>query len=674
MPRPITAEDLFRFQLLSGTAVSPDGSMAAYTLTRTDKTSQKRYSNIWVVDLATGRRRQFTRGDQVDRSPAWAPDGKHLAFVSCRDAGSSEGPGQEQIYLIPVDGGEARKLTSLEGRIHCFDFSPDSRSILVLLTKKDAEQKELEKDEKKRKLGIVSRRIERLFFKLDGMGYRPKELPHIWLVNAGSGKAGQITDSPVHSESGPPCWSPDSKRIAFTSNVSKDPDLDPSAIDLFVMKADGTGRKRLKTPEGPKFEPSFSPDGKRLAWLGMEGKGQGWRLTRLWVAPASGSGEAVCLSRDFDINITAWTINDLPEGLGETAPVWSPDGGSIYVQIAHHGATRLARFSSDPDRPSMEEVISGDLVVGHPVFDGARKKVVYAEGSMGNPGRLRLRNLAKGSDRDLADPNRWLRSSIDLGMVEEAWIDGPDGNRIQGWIMKPPGFSPRRKYPSILEIHGGPRVQYGHFFMHEFYFLAAAGYVVHFCNPRGGQGYGEQHSKAILDNWGTVDYDDLMAWTDHLAEKKYIDPGRMGVTGGSYGGYMTCWIVGHTDRFRAAVTQRCVSNLISMYGSSDFNWSFQREFGDKPPWESLENYWRQSPIAFVGNVKTPTMVIHSESDLRCAIEQGEQFYVALKKLGVPTEMIRFPDEPHGLSRGGRTDRRIDRLKHIQRWFDTWLKA
>jgi dipeptidyl aminopeptidase/acylaminoacyl peptidase len=170
-----------------------------------------------------------------------------------------------------------------------------------------------------------------------------------------------------------------------------------------------------------------------------------------------------------------------------------------------------------------------------------------------------------------------------------------------------------------------------------------------------------------------VDYDDLMAWTDHIAAKPYIDPERMGVTGGSYGGYMTCWIVGHTDRFRAAVTQRCVSNLTSMYGSSDFNWAFQREFGDEPPWENLENYWRQSPIASVGNIRTPTMVIHSESDLRCAIEQGEQFYVALRKLGVDTEMIRYPDEPHGLSRGGRTDRRVDRLQNILRWFDKYLK-
>ncbi len=227
-------------------------------------------------------------------------------------------------------------------------------------------------------------------------------------------------------------------------------------------------------------------------------------------------------------------------------------------------------------------------------------------------------------------------------------------------------------YPSILEIHGGPRVQYGNLFMHEFYYLAAQGYVVYFCNPRGGQGYGEVHSKAITNNWGTVDYADLMVWADLVQQKPYVDPDRMGVTGGSYGGYMTNWIIGHTDRFRAAVTQRSVSNMISMYGSSDFNWTFQAEFGDQPVWENMENSWRQSPLKYIGNVKTPTLVIHSENDMRCEMEQDEQVFVALKKLGVDTEMVRFPGEPHGLSRGGRTDRRVARLEGILGWFGRYL--
>ena len=216
-------------------------------------------------------------------------------------------------------------------------------------------------------------------------------------------------------------------------------------------------------------------------------------------------------------------------------------------------------------------------------------------------------------------------------------------------------------------------VQYGNFFMHEFYALAAQGYVIHFCNPRGGKGYGETHAKAIWDGWGSADYEDLMTWTDHIAQLPYIDSERLGVTGGSYGGFMTLWIIGHTQRFKAAVAQRVVSNLISMFGNSDFNWVFQQAFGGKPPWENFEHYWDMSPMKYIANVKTPTLVIHSENDFRCNIEQGEQVFTALKYLGVDTEMIRFPGESHGLSRGGRTDRRVARLKHILTWFDKYLK-
>ncbi len=275
--------------------------------------------------------------------------------------------------------------------------------------------------------------------------------------------------------------------------------------------------------------------------------------------------------------------------------------------------------------------------------------------------------------RQLTHHNRQLLNGIDLGTIETHWIKGPAGNDLQGWVLKPPGFNPEQKYPSILEIHGGPLTQYGYLFMHEFYYFASKGYVVTFCNPRGGRGYGEAHAKAIWQNWGDADYADIMAWADYIEGQPYIDAQRMGVTGGSYGGYMTVWIIGHTQRFKAAVTQRCVSNFVSMWGSSDFNWTFQAELGNKAPFEDLEKYWKHSPIAYIGNARTPTKVIHNEFDLRCPIEQGEQVFVALKRLGVETEMVRFPDEFHGLSRGGRTDRRIARLNHIVGWFEKYLK-
>jgi dipeptidyl aminopeptidase/acylaminoacyl peptidase len=311
-------------------------------------------------------------------------------------------------------------------------------------------------------------------------------------------------------------------------------------------------------------------------------------------------------------------------------------------------------------------------VVSSFTLDHSESLLVYFYGQMKDPGQIMVCDRQTGETRQLTHINQELLDELNLGEIEEVWFKGSDGNDLQGWVLKPPDFDPAKKYPSIMEIHGGPLTQYGNFFMHEFYYLAAGGYVVYFCNPRGGRGYGEEHAKAIWTDWGTNDYNDLMAWADYAASLPYIDASRMGVTGGSYGGYMTVWIIGHTNRFKAAVTQRCVSNFVSMWGSSDFNWVFENELAGKPPFEDLENYWRHSPIAYIGNAKTPTLVIHNEMDLRCPIEQGEQVFVALKRLGVPTGFVRFPDEFHGLSRNGRTDRRIVRLSSIRGWFDQYL--
>jgi dipeptidyl aminopeptidase/acylaminoacyl peptidase len=670
--RPIGAEDLYRLQLITDCQISPDGAHVVFCVQRVDKKTEKKFSNLWVVPTGGGRGRagrpkQFTYGDQVDRQPKWSPDGREIAFLSNR--GDEKQP---QIYLIPLHGGEARPFTDVKGEIDALEWSPDGRQLVCQFRKKDQEAIEREKDEQKKKLGIVSRHITRVFYKLDGSGFLPKERWHVWTFDARTGRARQLTDSDVYDEL-EPRWSPDGKRIVFWSNHSDDPDLDPDAIDLFVIPAEGGEPRKIDTPVGPKEKPVFSPDGKWIAYLGREGRGQEWKNTGVWVVPADGSGEATNLTGEFDVDVSSWTGNDLPGHLPLMRPTWSKDGSRLYFQVSHHGNTVLQSVALDGNGQSLQMVIGDTGVVGSFSFDQEESQLAYLHANMTNLGQVWVQNVATGRSRKLTRVNENLLRARDLGQIEEVWFKGAAGNDLQGWILKPPGFDASNKYPAILEIHGGPRVQYGNFFMHEFYFLAAHGYVIFFCNPRGGLGYGEEHAKAIWNNWGTADYDDVMAWVDFVQQKPYIDPERMGVTGGSYGGYMTNWVIGHTDRFKAAVTQRSVSNLVSMYGSSDFNWAFQYEFGDQPPWENLENYWRQSPMKYIGNAKTPTLIIHSEQDLRCDMEQDEQVYVALKKLGVDTEMVRFPDEPHGLSREGRTDRRIERLKHILRWFDRYLK-
>lgn len=659
----IRAEDLFRFELIRKPRLSPDGRHVVYAQIRVDSKTLKKSSNLWVVPTAGGLPRQFTFGDQSDSSPQWSPDGKWIAFLSNR--ADREKP--DGIYLIPFDGGEARPLTDIAGEIGDFAWSPDGRRILCNVRKTDAEQLAREADENRKKLGVVDRVVDRVYYKLDGYGYLPKERWHIWMADTRNGKARQLTDHPVFDELFP-TWSPDAKTIAFLSNRTENPDFTYESVDLFVMPAAGGEFRRIPTPVGEKSLPSFSPDGKWIAYFANEGVAGLYRNTGVYIVPADGSAASRNLTARYDLHASPWTINDLgdPEGM---PPTWSQDGQWIYFQESFHGSTMLRKIhiSGEP----LHTVVGEGGVVGSFNFSSDQSQLACFYGRMDDPNQICMVDLKTGQLRPLTRLNAWLEK-VDLGHVEEVWVQGADHNNLQGWILTPPGFDPTRKYPSILQVHGGPLTQYGFYFMHEFYYLAAQGFVVHFTNPRGGRGYGEAHSLAIKGAWGGADYADLMAWTDMVARRPYIDTERMGVTGGSYGGYMTLWVIGHTPRFKAAVAGRCVSNFISLWGSSDFNWTFEQELDARAPYQGVDKYWDLSPHKYLGNAVTPTLVIHNEMDLRCPIEQGEQAFVALKRAGVETRMVRFPDEPHGLSRIGRTDRRIARLNHILDWFKTHL--
>jgi dipeptidyl aminopeptidase/acylaminoacyl peptidase len=662
--RTITAEDLYTLEKINYPRISPDGESIVYVAMRVDRKTEKKFANLWLVPTSGGEPYQFTYGDHVDSSPMWSADGTQIAFLSNR--ANTEKPAG--IFLIPLRGGEAHPLTHIEGEIGAFAWSPDGKHLICQVRKTDAEVLEREKDEQKKKLGVVYRHYDRVFYKFDGYGYLPKERWHLWLVDARTGKSRQLTDHPIHDELDP-CWSPDGKWIACMSNRSQDPDLCIEADDLFVMPWQGGEMRKIETPYGSKWKLSFSPDGQWIAYYGSEGEAVGYKNQSLWIVPADGSAPARNLTGQHDLHVFPGTINDFSE-LEFMPPTWSTDSQAIFFPVSIHGSVVLKIIYLDG---RLCDVIAEGGVVGSFSFSKEQNRLGYFYGKIQDACQIRVMEFTMGVDRQLTHTNRNLLKKVDLGSIEEVWFKGSSGNDLQGWILKPPGFDPSKKYPSIMEIHGGPLTQYGKLFMHEFHYLAAHGYVVYFCNPRGGRGYGEAHAKSIWGAWGSVDYADLMAWAEYAAQLPYIDITRIGVTGGSYGGYMTLWIIGHTQKFKAAVVQRCVSNFISEWGSSDVNWTFQQELEARQPFFDLEKYWAMSPIKYIGNAKTPTLVIHNEMDMRCPIEQGEQAYVALKSLGVETEMVRFPDEFHGLSRSGRTDRRIARLNHILRWFDKYLK-
>lgn len=666
--RFITEDDLYKFELISDVRISPDGKSIVYSSLRVNRDKEKKYANLWTIDLHAlqPKPRQFTVGDQNDTQPRWSPDGKQIAFLSNRYALDKP----PTLFVISAQGGEAHQVTNIEGEIKSFCWSPDGESLVCCIRKTDPEELERQKDERKKELGVVARHYDRVFYKLDDYGFLPKERWHIWRVALRSGVATQLTDHPIFDELAPAC-SPDGRWIAFLSNRIPDPDFHLYEIDLFLMPVEGGEIRKIETPIGEKTTLSFSPDSQWIAYYGVEGEDTPYKNQNLWAVRTDGSQPPSNLTAPYDLDVDAWTINDMgkPELM---PPTWNQDGSRIYFPVLYHGSTILQSIGVDGSNLRTE--IDEGGVVGSFSFDESHRNLAYFYGQMADPGQVFLLDTQTRETQQLTRLNRALLDELDLGTMETVWFRGPGGDQLQGWILKPPDFDPKRKYPSILEIHGGPLTQYGFFFMHEFYFLAAQGFVVYFCNPRGGRGYGEAHAKAIHLNWGKADYVDLMAWADHVEALAYIDPKRMGVTGGSYGGYMTVWIIGHTQRFKAAVAQRCVSNLTSMWGSSDYNWAFELDLMKQPPYENLQRAWDLSPIKYIGEAKTPTLVIHSELDHRCPIEQGEQVFVALRRSGVESEMVRFPDEFHGLSRTGRTDRRIVRLKHIQWWFDRYLKS
>ncbi|HLW47602.1 MAG TPA: S9 family peptidase [bacterium] len=650
--RPMTIDDLTAIPVLNDPQLSPDGTQVAFTVTRPDRDANTYRIQLWLVPAAGGEPRQLTTAQAKDTAPRWSPDGTRLVFLSDRG-------GDKQVWVIPVSGGEARALTS--GRLSPADpvWSPDGRWI-AFVGKPDPARTRDESDIKV---------ILRLRYKQDGEGFWDGRWKQIFVVPAAGGPARQVTAGDYDHLC--PVWSPDGTSLAYTANDSPDADLGNTADVWVVAAGGGANPRRVTKGLGPAQAPAWSPDGRWLAYVGHDNAAWGATNWGVWIVPSAG-GDPVCLTAGEDRSAGHHLVTDSRVHASSGGLTWSRDGARLFFMVTDGGSTQIASIAA-PARPGalrLETRGAHDLTGCS--LDRATRRVVCIEGDAATPGEVAVFDVG-GDIRRVTDLTGTALRPLALARPERFEFDTPDGWTVEGWVMRPANPVYGDRAPAVLEIHGGPHGAYGNAFFHEFQVLAAQGYGVVYLNPRGSQGYGQRFTAATRHDWGGGDYDDLMRGLDHaLAAHPWIDRERLGVAGGSYGGFMTNWIVGHTGRFRAAVTMRSISNAYSQWGTSDL--AYMKGMWEYPgdPWEAPQFYLERSPITYVRQMRTPLLILHSEQDYRCPIEQGEQLFVALKKLGVPVLFVRFPNESHDLSRNGQPRHRLERLRHIVEWFRTYL--
>jgi dipeptidyl aminopeptidase/acylaminoacyl peptidase len=670
--RPIRADDLHRIIFVGDPQISPDGERVLFTHKRIND-KNKYITNLFTVDMEEGLT-QWTQGEAGAGHGRWSPDGQSIAFVSKR-----EGP-SAQIHLISTSGGEARKLTDLpEGSVGGFRWSPDGSKIAFTFREQVQALTEKAKKEREEKgLSEPPIEIDTVQYRLDGDGYFANQRYKVYVCDVATGRHRLVYEAAPDGDYNFD-WSPDSKELAIVHTANARPFVDPPNDQIWRVDMSGQAWKLEGLPRGKKSTVRWSPDGKHLAYAGDIDENDPWgtRNTKIYlVSAAGGEAEDLTGSQDFDVSVA--TLSDTKEASFDTALEWLPDGSGLYVEVGHQGQSQLG-FVSKTGGVELRTEGHHHLGVGNPSHAGRRigatfgtakrlPEVVVVEPELGT-GQMKHRILT-GFNQDFHD-------EILLSEPEEVWIDSTDGTKVHTWVVKPIGYLEPRRYPAVLEIHGGPHTQYGWAFFHEFQVLASQGYVVVYSNPRGSKGYGEAHTAAIRGNWGDKDWDDIQAVTRWMQHQPYIHPGQIVVMGGSYGGYMTNWVIGHTDAFRCAITDRCVSNMVSMAGNSDFPFNKDAYFKGVA-WGSLEDIselWRQSPISYFQNVKTPTLVIHSEGDLRCNVEQGEQVFTALQQQGIESRFVRYPKSTsHGMSRSGPPDLRLHRLGEISSWLSKFLKG
>jgi dipeptidyl aminopeptidase/acylaminoacyl peptidase len=654
--RGVTAEDYFAFETLSDPRFSPDGSSIAFVVTTIDQKANRRHSEIRLIPADGSREATvLTTAPQSSNSPRWSPDGKSIAFLSARPVAGETDPGtaapggnnvaRNQVWLLPLTGGEPRRVTNLLNGVTNFQWSPDGTKLVVVSRTGPSDTAKSPSD---------VRHYKNANYKFNDNGWFDDKRAHLWVVEVPSGRANQITSGEDWNDSDPQ-WSPDSRKIAFVSDRTGKAFDEGRNTDVWTIDAAGGQLTKISDHDEADNSPRWSPDGQTIAFLSAVPEKS---HARIWLA-SSRAGSASKLAAD--------AIDLIPSALR-----WAEAGRALYFETGVKGTTQLYRV--DLAARKAAPITSGDRTVRAADVSEKTGKLAYTVNDPTRLDDLFIADVNGRNERQLTHLNAALWKQLTIAAVERVPFKGAEGWDVDGFFMKPAGWEAGRKYPMILSIHGGPAGMYGFDWFHEFQVYASRGWAVFFTNPRGSTGYGQKFERGIEMNWGANDYADVMAGVDAiLAKYSWIDRDRLGVTGGSYGGYLTNWIVGHTTRFKAAVTLRSLSNFISDDGTRDGAYGHADDFGGDI-FEKTDLYWDRSPLKYAKNVKTPTLVLHSDNDFRVPIEQGEQWFRALRHFGVTSEIVFFPRENHNLTRTGEPKHLVESINWQVYWFDRYLNG
>ncbi len=642
-PKLLDIDTFMEMETVGDPEISPDGENIIFTRTWVDKVNDRSNSNLWIVDVEGKKARELTPGNWRDSSPVWSPDGKKVAFISDRD-------GTSQVHVIWLDTREVAQLTHVESAPASITWSPDGRSLaftMFIPDEKPLLSVELPRRPKGAKWAEPAVIIDRLSWRTDGRGPLPKGNSHVFTLDAElGGTPRQVTSGSFSHNS--PAWSADGQKIYFSAIRKPDAEYLRDDSEIYAVDLKTLEITALTDRKGPDQGPRVSPDGKWIAYTGYDDQNLNSTLSSLYLMDPAGGGK----------KLLAGGLPDSPREL-----IWASDGSGVYYLMAEKGESNLYFVSS---AGKIRKVTEGTHYFSGISLSGAGQAAAVVS-KYHQPGYLATFNLLKpAAVKTLVDVNRDVLDGIQLGDVEELWWKSPDGLDIQGWLIKPAEFDPAKKYPLLLYIHGGPWSMYNVGFNWDWQNFAARGYAVLYCNPRGSTGYGQAFVDGINFAYPGKDYDDLMAGVDVAIAKGFVDKDNLFVCGGSGGGVLTAWIVGHTNRFRAAVSMRPVIDWLSFAGTTDFAWWYR--IFHKYPWEDPLEYMARSPLNYVANVTTPTMVMTGEADLRTPISQSEEYYRALKTLKKETLLVRMPEEYHGWRR---PSHRLLQQQYLMAWFEKY---